>query len=89
MGGKNKLKIVYYGILDQFRQELEMRHSGYATIYDKLNFFINIVKSIDIDDTSRGAEKFQQYNKTTMMKTHLHKIAYTSKLIFIIQLKKN
>jgi hypothetical protein len=48
-------------------------YSGYADIYDKFKFLINIdKKSIDTDDIVQRAKKLQR----TLMKTHLHKNAY-------------
>lgn len=42
-----------------------MRHSGYANIYDKVKFFINIdKKSIDTVDIVQGAKKLQQFYET-------------------------
>jgi hypothetical protein len=62
--GKDKLKTVYFVVLDQLRKQLDMRHSGYENIYDKFKFFINIDKSIDIDDIVQGAKKLQQFYET-------------------------
>lgn len=55
--GQDKLKIVYFTVLDKLRLQLDMRRSGYAIIYDKLNFWFNIDKSIGTDDVVRNAEK--------------------------------
>ena len=63
-GGKDKLKTVYFAVLDQFRKQLDMRHSGYENIYDKFKFLINIDKSIDTDDIVQEAKKLQQFYET-------------------------
>ncbi|XP_050056114.1 uncharacterized protein LOC126549783 [Aphis gossypii] len=69
-GGKDKLKIVYFAVLDQLRKQLEMRHSGYENIYDKFKFLINIDnKSIDTDDIVQGANKLQQFYETDIDET--------------------
>ncbi|KAL4120597.1 hypothetical protein QTP88_013262 [Uroleucon formosanum] len=62
LGGKIKLQVIYFAVLDKIRQQLEMKHSGYASIYEKLNFLINIDnESISTDDIVRGAERLQQF----------------------------
>jgi hypothetical protein len=44
-------------------------HSGYANIYDKFKFLINIdKKSIDTDDIVQGAKKLQQFYETDIDK---------------------
>jgi len=64
-GGKDKLKTVYFAVLDQLSKQLEMRHSGYVNIYYKFKFFINIDnKSIDNDDIVQGAKKLRQFYET-------------------------
>jgi len=62
LGGKKKLQVIYFAVLDKIRQQLEMKHSGYASIYEKFNFLINIDnESISTDDIVRGAERLQQF----------------------------
>jgi len=64
-GGKDKLKTVYFAVLDQLKKQLEMRHSGYVNIYYKFKLLINIDnKSIDTDDIIEGAKKLQQFYET-------------------------
>jgi hypothetical protein len=65
-------------------------HSGYANIYDKFKFLINIdKKSINTDDIVQGAKNDNNFMKRTLMKTHLHKNAYISELLCKMQQKKN
>lgn len=71
MSGKEKLKTdVYLAVLNQLKLNLKMRHSGYSTIYKKLNFLINIEnESIGADGITREAEKLQKCYETDIDET--------------------
>lgn len=64
LGGKNKLQIIYFAVLDKIKQQLEMKHSGYASIYEKFNFLINIDnESISTDDIFEGPKDSNNFTK--------------------------